>query len=120
MIRHCATCGDAFEVAPEQADWRHRCLSCWRASKKAQETRRDPGGYWAPAPTEARLKRHLAAALGKVEQLEAELERRAEVELDPSMLKLLIQLTHPDKHSNSPGSIKATKYLNALRRLANE
>ena len=112
-INTCSDCGSPFHVADDET-WKTRCLPCWRASK---------GEHWRPLGEAARLREELATAelkLGianmRIEQLEAKLARTANVELDPSMLRLLVQLTHPDKHDNSPAAAKAAAYLNDLRR----
>ena len=112
-LNYCESCGSSFYVQDGQ-EWKRLCLPCWRANKRSEQ------GYWSPTVQLcndlARAEAELTVARDRIGILEQALAQRANVELDPSMLRLLVQLTHPDKHNGSPAAAKAAAYLNDLRR----
>lgn len=66
--------------------WKKLCLPCWVKSKKADGFTLTPP---APAPTAPQI--------------------------EPEMLRRLLQLAHPDRHNGSEAAHKATLYLLALK-----
>lgn len=93
----CPNCGDSFW---QDAAWKSICLPCWIERKQAEKRsghsqqreqrksrrRRDQPDHSQPAPP-----------------------------IDADMLRLLIQLAHPDKHGGSAGATRATQYLLELK-----
>ena len=68
-VNVCETCGQPFAVT-EGEDWKRLCLSCWKASKRA-ETR---AAAWTPADTRLiRLATENDALTAEVERLRAAL-----------------------------------------------
>ncbi|MBP0639571.1 hypothetical protein [Cupriavidus sp. AcVe19-6a] len=90
-ISRCVECGAAFW---RDADWKIRCLDCWRARKAAQA---EPTPRSVLADENERL-RVLCALLP-----------------DAATVRRLLQLCHPDRHGNSDASNAATVYLLRLR-----
>ena len=112
-INTCETCGEPFYVEDGEG-WKRLCLACWKRSK---------GQHWRPLGEAARLREELETTrlvLGvaelRIKQLEKQLARAVNADIDPAMLKLLTQLVHPDRHSGSAASNRATVYLNNLKR----
>lgn len=90
-IAACPGCGRSFT---RDAKWKLMCRPCYLRVKRAQERwygESAAGTRAAPPPPPAPLA------------------------LDASMLRLLLQLCHPDKHGSSKAATRATQYLLALR-----
>ncbi len=115
MIVNCQECGRPFQIEPDQASWRVRCVPCWKHTKRAETRDR----AWVPAnPRLALLELENAALSAEVSRLRAEMDQ-AQSELDPETLRLLRLLCHPDRHNNSVASNRATVLLNKLASRAN-
>lgn len=85
FARHIA-CPECGARYFQDQPWKRVCLPCYLKAKKAETFTRPP----PPPPS----------ALPQIE---------------PTMLRRLLQLCHPDRHGNSPASNEATRYLLALR-----
>ena len=110
MIKQCAHCGAPFHVAADE-HWKTLCLSCWKRSKRTAA----PLPAWTPADTKVVL---LTMEVEELTAANAALRAKldeAQAELNPDMLRLLVHLTHPDRHGGSPAATKATVFLNNLR-----
>jgi hypothetical protein len=82
-LAKCQSCGAGFLREPGQ-QWKLLCLKCYFATKGAAKS----------ANGRMRNKSYVPAK-----------------GIDPEMLRRLIYLCHPDKHSNSQASILATQWL---------
>lgn len=137
MLRACRDCGDQFEVEPGEF-WKIRCLDCWLDLKHAESdgTRRVSANPWVRHTRQtatqeitalrqqiAWLQREVADLQDENQQLLCDLREvvgrlhRAGALADEfyEQLPRLIQLTHPDKHSGSLASLKATQWLLEMR-----
>ncbi len=118
---HCQDCGTVF-YREDDADWKVRCIPCYRKAKRAESKPTD--SYWPDRATAAESK---AAALQiKVMNLESQvnnligqsLRRPAPTSVDRELAehwRSLVQLVHPDKHGGSPGATRLTQWLNDIK-----
>lgn len=108
-MAECQQCGEPFQ-RKETETWRKRCFRCWWASlSPAEQARRK--AQW-DKDTEFNFKHDNANETRKAYNRNA---TPLEGELRTN-LNLLIQLCHPDKHSGSAASNKATVWLLELKR----
>ncbi len=108
----CKHCGRQFEP---KVPYAQLCFPCWRAKKDAPKADTSVGALTLRA-----IKSELALSMAKdeIERLKGiitECNRRAR-EARPEaipgdMLRLLLQLVHPDKHDGSQASNRATTWL---------
>jgi hypothetical protein len=136
LTKNCVDCHEPFEVEPAKA-WATRCLPCWiaqqdRQGKRKVESLQAEADYWrtrangGPANTAT-----IEALQQKVGQLESDnlklrlesMQAHAKATTGKSLpadwrdyLPRLIQLCHPDRHSNSEAATKATVWLLALKK----
>ena len=97
MYKVCTECNKNFHVA-EGEEWKKTCLGCWKKSKAVQDK-----NYQRVLQLEA-LTQLLYRRID-------ELEKKTSSSIEPDMLRRLIMLSHPDRHSNSEASKKATQFL---------
>lgn len=121
---HCQECGTVF-YREDDADWKVRCIPCYRKAKRAESVLKPVDSYWIDRATAAESK---AAALQmKVMNLETQvnnligqsLRQPRHTGLDRELAehwRQLVQLVHPDKHGGSQGATKMTQWLNAVKR----
>jgi len=100
----CVDCGD--ELPAGDPYWKRRCLDCFKASKRLQ-------GIPPPSLTLQELMARYDALSVRLRETEEQLVlARTEMGvIDPTMLKLMISLCHPDKHNNSLQSNEVTRFL---------
>jgi hypothetical protein len=93
----CTECGAPFYRSADQ-QWKTRCGRCWWRGLSEEERKRRTFKDDTPLPRPAKpaIERELA-----------------------EYLPLLIQLCHPDRHSGSPASNKATVWLLKLKERIN-
>jgi hypothetical protein len=111
----CCDCGREFLALGE---WQVRCRTCYLAFKEGGDR--------------ATLQADLAALQAENDQLRADLDAirrdrdrlrveamRAKLQAPPAIprdqWRRLMLLVHPDKHDNSPASVKAAQWLNEVR-----
>jgi len=82
---NCKHCSNVFFADEE---WKRICLRCWIKQKKRAEESKYQNSYRPPPPPKHNVSNELK-----------------------EMLPLLIRLCHPDRHSNSETSNKATQWL---------
>ena len=93
-MTHCRAC---FTPLPGEPAWKTLCKSCFITAKKEEQ--------------EA-LREEVFSLRDQV----AMLRSRSQPAIDPSMLRTLVQLCHPDKHNGSEAANKATQWLLEQRR----
>jgi hypothetical protein len=99
MIKHCESCHRPFEASYR---WAKVCKPCFIEQKKAEtEQLRNEAVYWRDR------------CLRVESQITHLQSPRA---IPPDMLRRLLQLCHPDKHSGSEASQRATAWLLDQRR----
>jgi len=123
---HCQECGTVF-YREDDADWKVRCIPCYRKSKRAEPVAKTVvvDNYWAERAAVAESK---AAVLQlKVLHLESQVNNLIGQSLrqpPPSRIdrelaehwRSLVQLVHPDRHGGSQGATKMTQWLNDVKR----
>lgn len=96
----CPVCGKSFE---KDEPWKKTCLPCWQKKKRAEESPFSGTDELLDARLEIKvLRQQLSTML---------LLRPKTVGIEPDMLARLIRLCHPDLHSGSEASTKATQWL---------
>lgn len=104
----CDECGGLFAPKFRGAT---TCYGCWsqtpagRAWKQRKDAERNGRGYRYYEQTQQQAKSDAGASQTRTEYRDCP-------GFDLAMCRLLLQLSHPDKHDGSPGSIKATQWLN--------
>lgn len=98
--RECEWCREL--LPPGIPAWKTMHVACYAAWRRREDAMTD-------GAVEARVARAYAAGFTEGRR------SAAATELDKGMLRLLLQLTHPDKHEGSAASVKAAAYLNGLR-----
>lgn len=117
MMAICQSCTKEFYRSDDDA-WKKICLSCWRLNQNKSK----PKFSAQPQQTQQTQSYKEQLLTGLVQdlqrqnsalQMQVNQMRQNQVGLgaDKEMLRRLIQLTHPDKHSNSEASIKAAQFL---------
>ena len=125
----CPKCGTQFE---QDQPWKKVCLDCYLAAKEAKESRnfdqlKEQVSYWKSKaggegdPEEvSRLRSKVTVLEHKLTKLQLDLmaerakappPRYSSSPIPQEMLRRLIQLAHPDKHSGSEAATKATRWL---------
>lgn len=100
MFKHCTSCGAPFRVG-EDEDWKRLCLPCWVRTKRS-----------APPPGGQGILGELRLAQDEIKRLKASLaEERTRRGIPDDMMRMLILLCHPDRHSGSVAATKATAWL---------
>ena len=89
----CPQCSQAFD---RDEPWKRICLDCWIENK-----RREEGGA-------RKQQRRPSGGSGSRRQDHAP---PLQPTLDKDMLRRLLQLCHPDKHSNSQAATEVTSWL---------
>jgi hypothetical protein len=89
MLNTCQSCGVRFEA--EEA-WKKLCFPCWKEKRDAENPKKTE--YRQPATRTVYVP----------------------VEIPKDMLKILINLCHPDRHDGKDIATKATQYLLGLRK----
>lgn len=97
-MKRCETCGSHFTYK-EGEEWKKTCLPCWKKSKRKEDN----------------IVSELTAQLIEARRQLYE-AKRAAVQIEPEMVRRLLQLCHPDKHGNSEASQKATHWLMGRKR----
>ena len=103
----CTNCGSSFTRKSDES-WKTLCYACWKRSKQSS----------APSlgETPAQLRHELHVALEEAARLRRmlmQVERRSAI--PPDVLKKLLHLAHPDKHSGSKIATEATQWLLSQR-----
>ena len=133
-MKLCASCYAPFHA---DEDWKTLCLACFKRSKAApiQRACADCGETFTAKATWQTLcrdcyldrkndeRQQLAAALDLVATLRRELDaKRFELSRRPiertiplEQWRRLVQLCHPDRHSNSEAANQATRWLMEVR-----
>lgn len=122
----CPKCSQPFE---QDQPWKKVCLDCYLAEKERKESRnfdqlKEQVSYWKAKaggqgdPDEViRLRRKVTELELQITMLQSDLRHRnqpprySSSPIPQEMLRRLIQLSHPDKHSGSEASTKATRWL---------
>ena len=94
----CTKCGSEFERRTDQR-WKRVCLSCFIDGKREEE-QRESDRAWA---------REEAAR--KERELQQQQRQQQSIAIPGEMIRLLVQLCHPDKHGGSNAALKATQWL---------
>ena len=110
----CEACGDTFTRAPGEC-WKRRCLSCWRATPAAKKAARDRLAQLTAELAETRAERDRLRL--RVLALELDGQQAKPEGIPPEMLRRLVRLCHPDRHSQSEAANEATAWLLAQRAL---
>jgi len=91
----CPLCGTMFV---QDSPWKKICLKCYLKKKKKDGTYQE---RVKPEPQKEYVYIQKPVYVG--------------TQIDPVMLKRLIQLCHPDRHANSEGANIATRFLLELK-----
>lgn len=94
----CPTCGRMYF---QEEYWKRTCLPCWIAKKNAEDPTREQR-YRQQKQQEQKHHAPPPPPQGKLA-------------IDPTMLRRLIQLCHPDKHNGSEAANTATQFLLKLK-----
>lgn len=100
----CDECGILFTP---KGSWQKTCYTCWSQS--------DAGRQWRARKDAERARRGQRGpetGQGASNASESRVEHLNLPGFDLAMVRRLLQLCHPDKHSNSEGSVKVTQWLN--------
>ena len=108
----CESCGDTFTRAPGES-WKRLCLSCWRATPAAKKAARDKLAQLTAELAETRAERDRLRL--RVLALELDGQQAKPEGIPPEMLRRLVRLCHPDRHSQSKAANQATAWLLAQR-----
>ena len=110
----CEECGDTLIRAPGES-WKRLCLSCWKATPAAKKATRDKLAQLTAELSEVRAERDRLRL--RVLKLELDGQRAKPEGIPPEMLRRLVRLCHPDRHSQSEAANEATAWLLAQRAL---
>ena len=108
----CEECGDTFSRAPGEG-WKRLCLSCWKVSPAAKKAARDKLAQLTAELAETRAERDRLRL--RVLALELDGQQAKPEGIPPEMLRRLVRLCHPDRHSQSEAANEATAWLLAQR-----
>lgn len=104
---HCSSCGSPFSRKSDES-WKTLCYACWKRSKQSSVP--------SLGETNTQLRHELHEALEEAARLRRmlmQVERRSAI--PPDVLKKLLHLAHPDKHSGSKIATEATQWLLSQR-----
>lgn len=108
----CEACGDTFTRTTGES-WKRLCLSCWRATPAAKKAARDKLAQLTAELAETRAERDRLRL--RVLALELDGQQAKPEGIPPEMLRRLVRLCHPDRHSQSEAANQATAWLLAQR-----
>lgn len=125
MTRACEWCGTPLpDGLPDWKSMHSSCYGAWRRREDALTSeamaaelqKAYEAGRQMPLTGEA-LNEALDAGFkaGYARGVEDGKRSAPAVALDREMLRLLLQLAHPDKHAGSAASVRAAAFLNGLR-----
>ena len=106
ITAYCSNCASSFTRKSDEA-WKTLCFACWKKSKATTSTLGESANH---------LRHELYDALEEAARLRRmlmQVERRSAI--PPDVLKKLLHLAHPDKHSGSKIATEATQWLLSQR-----
>lgn len=127
-VKNCKTCGRQFHAEASE-HWKTLCLTCYKETRRREETLDWEASYAYPRTDGARqqesstvknLKLRVLHLQKEKEDLTAQVrslqQREPDGDVPAEMLKFMLMSCHPDRHSNSPQSNTVTRWLLEQRR----
>ncbi len=117
MYATCCDCGEGF-WREDDARWKRRCFSCWKADKAAKENaRREDRAANEHTHTDHTDAKAVLEAYWRGWNAHRDLAlTESKPSIDKTRLRELLQLCHPDKHAGSALAAKVTQWLNEIKR----
>jgi hypothetical protein len=108
-------CSDCDLPFPQRNHYEKRCVVCYKIDKDYKVLWGDLAFLWAQERL-GETRRSLQEAEESRIFLEAICVTPKKARLDPTLVRDLIKLAHPDRHQNSPLSTRVTQQLLAMRK----